>query len=64
MARNKSVVISLSNVKNTVAGGCAAGRDGGSCGRTDRLRIFRWHARVQAVLVGRSVDAQRRCQPV
>ena len=35
MARNKSVAISVSKVKNTFADSCKGGRDGGSDGRKD-----------------------------
>jgi hypothetical protein len=50
MARNKSVVINLSKVKNTFADGCKAGGDGRSGrGREDGIGIGRWHARAEAV---------------
>jgi hypothetical protein len=52
MARNRSVAISLSKVKNTFADGCKAGGDGGLDGRKDGLGICRRHAGVQAVLDG------------
>jgi hypothetical protein len=50
MARNKSVAINLSKVKNTFADGCQAGGDGRSGrDRKDGLGICRWHARAEAI---------------